>query len=92
MINYGFRSPGGSQSNQRLCGVCHTRIYNTNTARPGIAVVRAGTLDASDTLTPRTHIWVTRKQPWVVIAGDVSTFAENAPPADLIAILSGAAR
>ena len=92
VVDYTFQSPSGSTSHQRLCGTCHARIYNTNTARPGIAVVRAGTLDASDTLTPRTHIWVKRKQPWVVIADDVPTFDENAPPAEFIAILSGTQR
>ncbi len=92
MIDYRFQSPSGSRSHQRLCGTCHARIYNTNSARPGIAVVRAGTLDASDTLSPRAHIWVKRKQPWVVIAGDVPTFPENAPPAAFVAILSGQAR
>lgn len=88
VVDYRFTSPSGSESHQRLCGVCHARIYNTNTARSGIAVVRAGTLDASDTLAPRAHIWVTRKQPWVVIGDDVPAFAENGPPAEFVAILS----
>ncbi|MBS0283131.1 MAG: GFA family protein, partial [Proteobacteria bacterium] len=35
---------------QRFCGTCHARVYNTNTRRPGIAVVRAGTLDRSEEL------------------------------------------
>ena len=35
----------GASSVQRLCGSCHTRLWNTNSARPGIAVVRAGILD-----------------------------------------------
>lgn len=90
VIDYTFQSPGGSQSHQRLCGICHARIYNTNSARPGIAVVRAGTLDASDALVPRAHIWVKRKQPWVVIADDVPAFAEKAPAGAFIAILSRA--
>jgi len=41
---------------------CHARIYNTNSARPGIAMIRAGTLDASDQLDTPVHIWVKRKQ------------------------------
>ena len=87
VVDYRITNASGAESHQRLCGVCHARIYNTNSARPGIAVVRAGTLDASDTLTPRAHIWVKRKQPWVTIADDVPTFAENAPPAEFIAIM-----
>jgi hypothetical protein len=87
VVDYVFQSPSGSTSYQRICGICHTRIWNTNSARPGIAVVRAGTLDASDTLEPRAHIWVKRKQPWIVIADDVPTFEEAAPPAEFAAIL-----
>lgn len=87
VVDYHFVNPSGHVSHQRICPVCHSRIYNTNAARPGIAVVRAGTLDASDTLRPRAHIWVKSKQPWVVIADDVATFAENAPPVEFFAIL-----
>jgi len=62
-------------------------IVDTNSARPGIAVVRAGTLDASDRLAPRLHIWVKRKQPWVVLADGVPAYEENAPAAEFAAIL-----
>ena len=78
----------GARSVQRLCGTCHTRLWNTNAARPGIAVVRAGTLDEAEHLSPRAHIWTKRKQPWIVIADDVPQWPENAPPADFIAALS----
>jgi hypothetical protein len=88
IIDYRFASPSGSESRQRLCGTCHTRLWNTNSARPGIAVVRAGTLDGSDRLEPKLHIWVKRKQPWVVLAKDVPAFEENASPAEFVAILS----
>ena len=89
IVEYGFISPSGSISTQHLCGTCHARLWNTNTARPGIAVVRAGTLDQSDVLVPKAHIWAKRKQPWVVLSDDVPTWPENAPPADFIAALSG---
>ena len=77
----------GAISKQRLCGNCHTRLWNTNDARPGIAVVRAGTLDASPALVPRAHIWTKRKQSWIVIDDAVPQWSEGAPPADFIAAL-----
>lgn len=77
----------GAESTQRLCGICHTRLWNTNSARPSIALVRAGTLDASAELVPRAHIWTKRKQPWLVIDVGIPTWPENAPPADFIAAL-----
>jgi hypothetical protein len=48
-----FTNPSGSTSRQFVCGTCHTRIYNSNSARPGLAMVRAGTLDESDRIEPR---------------------------------------
>jgi len=87
VVEYLFTNPSGSQSHQRFCATCHSRIYNTNSARPGIAMLRAGTLDDSAAIVPRAHIWVKRKQPWVSIAPDVPVFEESAPPAEFAAIL-----
>ena len=55
---YELTSPSGRVSRQRMCSVCHTRIFNTNSARPGVAVVRAGTLDRSNELFVIAHIWM----------------------------------
>ena len=77
----------GAVSTQRLCGTCHARLWNTNSSRPGLAVIRAGTLDASPALVPRAHIWTKRKQPWIVIDPDVPQWSEGAPAADFAAAL-----
>jgi hypothetical protein len=71
-----------------MCGVCHTRIYNTNSARPGMVVVRAGTLDRSDELDVVAHIWVKRKQPWLSLPADVPNWPEGAPAAELLQALA----
>ncbi len=81
---------GNRTSRQRMCGICHTRIYNTNTRRPGIAVVRAGTLDDSHQLDVVAHIWVKRKQPWLRIAEGVPTWPESAPAEDFASVMMGA--
>ena len=59
---------------QRFCAQCHARLYNTNTRRPGLAVVRAGTLDRSEELGCSAHIFTAFKQRWVVIPGDVPSW------------------
>lgn len=89
VVEYSFTGPSGSTSRQFVCGTCHTRIYNTNSARPGLAMVRAGTLDESDRILPRAHIWVKRKQAWIAIPDDIPQFEESAPPAEFAAILLG---
>lgn len=74
-------------SHQRMCGTCHTRLYNTNTRRPGIAVIRAGTLDDSHLIEVVAHIWVVRKQPWLALPEGARAWPEGAPPAELAAAL-----
>ncbi len=73
---------------QRFCGTCRSRIYNTNTRRPGVAVVRAGTLDRSEELDCVAHIFTAYRQPWVIIPADVPSWQEAAPPADFVRALS----
>ena len=75
-------------SRQRGCAHCLTRVYNTNTRRPGIAVVRAGTLDRSDELAIVAHIWTRRKLKGIDIPADVPSWPEGAPPIDFVAALS----
>ena len=89
VVVYEFTTPGGNTSMQRMCGVCHARIYNTNSARPNVAVVRAGTLDRSDELRVVAHIWVERKQPWLTLDDGVPAWPEAAPPAELVGALTG---
>ena len=81
-------SPAGRVSRQRVCGTCHTRVYNSNSARPGLVVVRAGTRDDSDHLTLAAHIWTKRKQPWLTLPEGTPSWPEGAPPADFMAALT----
>lgn len=69
----------GGTSIQRYCAKCLTRIYNTNSGRPGLAIVRAGTIDGSETLSPRLHIFTSTKQPWIALPGEVPAWPEAAP-------------
>lgn len=88
VVLYEFKTPSGNASTQRMCGVCHSRIYNSNSARPGVVVLRAGTLDRSDELDVGAHIWVKRKQPWLTLSADVASWPESAPPAELLRALA----
>jgi hypothetical protein len=82
-------SDGSRTSRQRGCPVCFTRVYNTNTRRPGLAVVRAGTLDCSDELAIVAHIWTKRKLAGIEIPEGVAAWPEGAPPAEFAAALLG---
>jgi hypothetical protein len=82
-------SPDGSRtSRQRACPVCFTRVYNTNTRRPGLAVVRAGTLDRSDELEIVAHIWTRRRLAGIEIPAGLPAWPEGAPSEDFAAALT----
>lgn len=69
----------GHETVQRFCARCMTRLYSTNSARPGLALLRAGTLERSDEIIPSVHIWTKRKQRWIELPDTVETYAEAAP-------------
>lgn len=79
---------GTRLSRQRGCPVCFTRIFNTNTARPGLAVVRAGTLDRSDEVAIVAHIWMKRKMQGITIPDGVPTWPEGASADELRAAVA----
>jgi hypothetical protein len=88
-VLYELRSPDGSRTSyQRGCPTCITRVYNTNSARRGLAMVRAGTLDRSDELTIVAHIWTKRKLLGIDIPAGMPSWPEGAPPAEFMAVLS----
>ena len=72
--------PDGSSVTQYACPACLSRIHGTNSARPGVLMLRAGTLDESDQLVPAVHLWTSRKQPWLQIPEQAPAFETQ--PAD----------
>lgn len=74
LIHSDVAKPDGSTVTQFACPGCLTRIYSSNSARPGAGILRAGTLDASNELRPAVHLWASRKQPWITIADDVVAY------------------
>jgi hypothetical protein len=78
---------GSRISRQRACPVCFTRVFNTNTARPGYVVFRAGTLDRSDELKIVAHIWTKRKVQGIDIPEGLPVWPEGPPVAEFMAAL-----
>ena len=62
-----FVQPSGAKSIIKGCAICRSRIYAKNSARPGFASLRWGTLDKAREMSPQVHLWVSSKQPWIVI-------------------------
>lgn len=76
---------------QRFCGTCYARIYNTNTSRPGLAIVRAGALDRSEEIDCRAHIYTATKQGWFAIPDDRPSWPDF-PDDSFVALMALPAR
>jgi len=57
----------GSTTICHFCPTCGTRLFHASSGDSGRVTVKAGTLDDTTPLVPLAHIWVERKQPWVVL-------------------------
>jgi hypothetical protein len=72
-------TPSASGKGQKIarCPQCRIALWS-NYAGAGDAVrfVRVGTLDDPDLLPPDIHIYVSSKQPWIKLSGDVPAVAE----------------
>jgi len=88
VIEWSNANPQGKVTTQRFCMVCKTRLYSTNEGRPGMVLVRAGTLDESMQITPAVHMWVKRKQSWIGLPAHAETYEEAIPPDRVRAIFA----
>lgn len=59
----------GQPVRRRYCSGCGSPILSEIAATPGLAWLKAGTLDDTSSLTPTMQIFCASKQPWVDLAG-----------------------
>lgn len=78
-IDWAHENSRGAVTTQRFCRTCKTRIYSTNEGRAGVAILRAGTLDDSQSIVPVAHMWVKRKQPWIELPVGADRYEESIP-------------
>lgn len=81
---------GRRVSHQVACPTCFTRVCNTNSARPGLVMIRAGGFDDSHRLDVVAHMWARRKQPWLTLDPAVPAWPEGPPDAAAFYRLIGA--
>jgi hypothetical protein len=66
-VDYPDRGDSGNVVTRRFCGKCGSPLISEVASRPGVTIVKAGTLDDASWLKPEAHIWCRSAQPWVVI-------------------------
>lgn len=70
----------GNLVTRRFCPTCGTQLFSDSTGRPGLTVVRVGTLDDPSVVTPTAHIWTSSAPAWAHLDPSMQAF-EKAPPA-----------
>ncbi|MHC6227405.1 GFA family protein [Pseudomonas sp. X10] len=68
--------------------MCHTRLFNTTSAAPGLLVLRAGTLMQAADLVPAAHIWTRSKQAWMPLPDGIPSWPQSPTPEQFATALS----
>ena len=79
-VSVALPTASGAISTIHHCPACLTRLYGVSSARPDIAIVRAGTLDDSAVLSPAAHIFTGTKQPWIALPEGVPAYPDDPGP------------
>ena len=69
-------SPGKHRSFCKTCG-CH--VFARAEQRPGMVMVRAGSLDDDPQMRPQCHLWTSMKAPWHEITDSIPQHPEGLP-------------
>jgi hypothetical protein len=67
----------GRTVHRRFCPDCGSPVLTEVPERPGLAVVKAGTLDDPAWLAPQIQLWCRSAQPWVALPSDVPCLQEQ---------------
>jgi hypothetical protein len=71
----------GNMVHRHFCATCGSPVYSTLSASPGLAFVKAGTLDDTSALAPQVNIWCKSAQDWVTMDESLPRFDANPPAA-----------
>ena len=60
-------SDSGNQVTRRFCPQCGAQLFADSTGRPGLTVVRVGTLDDPSSVAPSANIWSASAPGWACL-------------------------
>ena len=71
---YDSKGDSGKGQHYKFCPNCGSPVSSSAEAFPGVAMLRAGTLDDPSWVKPGMEIYCDSKMPWVSLAGDQKRF------------------
>lgn len=74
-MEYQHKSDRGTDMTKLNCANCGSPVFGRNSAREGIAVIRAGTIDQKDLITPKITVFAESKIPSTPMDVENKSFA-----------------
>ena len=80
-VSHETRAFSGARKLAFFCPTCGTRMWHRSSVDSQWVTLKVGTLDDAHLVSPRGHLWVSKKQPWIVL--DPALPAFDAQPDDV---------
>jgi hypothetical protein len=77
LANYQDTGDTGGRVDRHFCGKCGSPILSLVESMPGLAFIKAGTLNDTSWLNPTLHVWCDSAQPWVTIDRNATQLAKG---------------
>ena len=71
---YQHLADSGNQMTKKFCGNCGAQMFSLGSGRPGIVIIRGGTIDNLEIIQPTINIFVSSKIPSTPLNESLSTF------------------
>jgi hypothetical protein len=75
-------SDSHKETHRHFCGDCGSPIMSLAESLPGVALIKAGTLDDRSWLEPQLHVWHASAQPWAADLDERPVFERSVPSAN----------
>ena len=70
----------GNQVRRRFCPTCGCHLFSDSSGRPGMTVVRLGTLDDPSSIKPTSNIWTKSAPAWACLDSSLERVERQPPP------------
>ena len=77
---YASTADSGHAVRRRFCGRCGSHLFADSSGRPGLTVVRVGTLDDPSAVRPTGNIWCASAPSWACLDGTLTADAKQPKP------------
>jgi hypothetical protein len=74
LASHETRAFSGARKLACFCTTCGTRMWHRSSEDSIWITLKVGTLDRAAEIEPHGHLWISKKQPWVVLDPDLPAF------------------